>query len=561
MDSIFLLSPDARSRFLRTAGRVLGCSYICLWSPLHHPPSSYLTSMVGWHRDDDSTHPSSSSGSPSRGLFDAYRRSVCDIQHSCIPGLAYKNSLPYFELRDAVLMDLASMRVQRQFYQEAGIKTALFLGCPSGEIELGTTSPSNANMQMNVQKVFSEDFIRQSQLGSAEFIQQAQLGQVLPIPDQSRPSSSFSSSSSSSSLRSRSVGSPEYSSVPLTKASGGSIMPDSALPHYATMEAYGRYRNVLLPSAARDDAEITRAMLAVISSTSFSTTLMSFQTSEPAAGGSVGAFKPYCPALAPKSKTNPSLHGQKMIKKLIKLLTTMNAMRFGAPLQDARTTSNQMHHMISERKRREKLSESFDALRMLLPRGSKKDKASVLDNTKNYLNTLRTQISELDERNRLLEVQLRHQRENEEDGYPNETVQVRITGSSELEERNRLPEVQLRHQGENEEDGDPNEIVQVRITRSSESTSETQRINIGVTVRVECNAIDMILNVLERLKRMRGATLMSVETRKRSSQTNVCMEASLTLQVKCGDCDEEAFKEAVAEAAYSALAASSTTAP
>ncbi|CAL9773057.1 unnamed protein product [Musa acuminata subsp. burmannicoides] len=553
MDSIFLLSPDARSRFLRTAGRVLGCSYICFWSHLYHPPSNYLTSMVGWHRDDDSTHPSSSSGSPSRGLFDAYRRCICDIQHRCVcvPGLAYKNGLPYFELGDADLMDLASMRVQRQFYQEAGIKTAFFLGCPSGEIELGMTSPSNANMQINVQRVFSEDFIRQSQLGSEEFIQQAQLGQVLPIPDQSRPSSS----SSSSSLRSRSVGSPEHSS------SGRSIMPDSALPRHVTMQAYGRYRNVLLPSAARDDAEITRAMIVVISSTSSSTTLMSFQTSEPAAGRSVGAFKPYCPALAPKSNTNPSLHGQKMIKKVIMLLTTMNLTRFEAPMQDARTSSNQMHHVISERKRREKLNESFDALRMLLPRGSKKDKASVLDNTRNYLNTLRTQISELDERNRLLEVQLRHQRENEEDGDPNETVQIRITGSSELEERNRLPEVQLRHQGEEEEDGDPNEIVQVRITWSSESTSETQRINIGVTVRVECNAIDMILNVLERLKRMRGATLVSVETSTRSSQTNVCMKASLTLQVKSGDCDEEAFKEAVVEAAYSALAASSTTAP
>ncbi|CAD5187886.1 unnamed protein product [Musa acuminata subsp. malaccensis] len=551
MDSIFLLSPDARSRFLRTAGRVLGCSYICLWSHLYHPPSNYLTAMVGWHRDDDSTHPSSSSGSPSRGLFDAYRRSICDIQHSCVPGLAYKNGLPYFELGDADLMDLASMRVQRQFYQEAGIKTAFFLGCPSGEIELGMTSPSNTNMQINVQRVFSEDFIRQSQLGSEEFIQQAQLGQMLPIPDQSRPSSS----SSSSSLRSRSVGSAEHSS------SGRSIMPDSALPRHVTMQAYGRYRNVLLPSAARDDAEITRAMIVVISSTSSSTTLMPFQTSEPAAGRSVGAFKPYCPALAPKSNANPSLHGQKMIKKVIMLLTTMNLTRFEAPMQDARTSSNQMHHMISERKRREKLNESFDALRMLLPRGSKKDKASVLDNTRNYLNSLRTQISELDERNRLLEVQLRHQRENEEDGDPNEAVQIRITGSSELEERNRLPEVQLRHQGEEEEDGDPNEIVQVRITWSSESTSETQRINIGVTVRVECNAIDMILNVLERLKRMRGATLVSVETSTRSSQTNVCMKASLTLQVKSGDCDEEAFKEAVVEAAYSALAASSTTAP
>lgn len=33
------------------------------------------------------------------------------------------------------------------------------------------------------------------------------------------------------------------------------------------------------------------------------------------------------------------------------------------------------------------------------------------------------------------------------------------------------------------------------------------------------------------------------------------------LMSQSGDCDEEAFKEAVVEAAYSALTASSTTAP
>jgi hypothetical protein len=34
-------------------------------------------------------------------------------------------------------------------------------------------------------------------------------------------------------------------------------------------------------------------------------------------------------------------------------------------------TSSQLHHMISERRRRERLNESFEALRGLLPPGSK----------------------------------------------------------------------------------------------------------------------------------------------------------------------------------------------
>jgi hypothetical protein len=34
-------------------------------------------------------------------------------------------------------------------------------------------------------------------------------------------------------------------------------------------------------------------------------------------------------------------------------------------------TSSQLHHMISERRRRERLNESFETLRALLPPGSK----------------------------------------------------------------------------------------------------------------------------------------------------------------------------------------------
>ncbi|KAK4396904.1 putative transcription factor [Sesamum angolense] len=62
--------------------------------------------------------------------------------------------------------------------------------------------------------------------------------------------------------------------------------------------------------------------------------------------------------------------------------------------------------MISERRRREKLNESFQILRSLLPPGSKKDKASVLSSTTEYLSSLKSQVEELSKRNQMLESQL-----------------------------------------------------------------------------------------------------------------------------------------------------------
>lgn len=117
MDFVFLLSTDARGRFLQSATRKLGCSYICLWSPLslqskyvtlspllssfRRPSSlsktiyissftayklilgdtsiSHLASIDGWYHEDDSNHRSSSSGSISRRLFKAYQNSLFSI--------------------------------------------------------------------------------------------------------------------------------------------------------------------------------------------------------------------------------------------------------------------------------------------------------------------------------------------------------------------------------------------------------------------------------------------------------------------------------------------------
>lgn len=226
--------------------------------------------------------------------------------------------------------------------------------------------------RMNIQQVFSEDCIQHNSLS----------GDPFPAPDHGRPSSS------SSSLRSWSVGSPEYSSLLLTKA-GAPFMPEvtgeQALvvpPHQMSIaRAYGRHRNyVQLQTPASDDAAITRAMLAAISSPSTSSSPPPLfyqspcqdQVPQSRRSRTVGSFEPYNPALAPKVRSNPAVNGQKMVKTAISILRGIYQIRHEADqVQEARPTSNQLLHMISERKRREKLNESFHALRMLLPPGTK----------------------------------------------------------------------------------------------------------------------------------------------------------------------------------------------
>lgn len=43
MDSIFLLGHEYRLRFLQHAARLLGCAYICIWSPFPDQSSKYAS--------------------------------------------------------------------------------------------------------------------------------------------------------------------------------------------------------------------------------------------------------------------------------------------------------------------------------------------------------------------------------------------------------------------------------------------------------------------------------------------------------------------------------------
>ncbi|KAM0933538.1 putative transcription factor bHLH family [Dioscorea sansibarensis] len=489
MDSIFFLEAEARRLFLRDAGRALGCLYISLWSYIP-PPSNCLVCMDAWFHEDDATQPSTTFLSVPQRLFDAYKRSSCSIQDSSVPGIAFRQGLPYFELRESELITSASFQVQQRFYQEAGVKTAVFLGCNGGEAEIGMpTLMTNTKMQMDIRQLFIE---------------------LIPS-DLSMPSSSPSSS-----LRSVSVGSPDYSPLLLTKPSTTHLADnfrDTATkqatpPYLLSMQAFSQYRQTYFPNKSSEDDAMANAMLAVISSSSSSNS----HPPPPMLNQPVGAFRPYNSSLAPRTdpKNTTWQYSQKMIKMAIALSKRINLMKFKSPvIQEQRPTSNQLHHMISERKRREKLNESFLALRNLLPPGSKKDKASVLAYTKDYLNTLKAEISELQQKNEILEKKL---------------LFTDVTP---------------------ENADDSNEKFKVQITRLSESTSQGQRITLSIDVREECNIIVFVLRVLECLKSMSFITLVSINASTLPSHLHLFSRVTLTLQVEASDWDEASFKETV----------------
>ncbi|KAH0468433.1 hypothetical protein IEQ34_003466 [Dendrobium chrysotoxum] len=394
--------------------------------------------------------------------------------HCYVPGLAFKQGLPYIQLEDSDLMNSASTFAQLEFY-----KKAVFIGCKSGEIELGSLTANNANIQM----LFNQDFINFQR-------SQPQLGDLL-LPDQN-----ILSSSSTSSLKSLSVGSPEYTSFILSNPATDQSGSDQALKqgkpltshHQITMDSFNLYRNILLPSPQSDDAALTRAILAVLSSPQKDVQ----QQEESRVTQASSSFQPFG-SITASFEPNLRLQGQRMIKKSISLLRKMYSLKHAETRRHERLPiSSKLHHVMAERKRRVRINESLRDLRMLLPPGSKKDYVTVLSNTKDYLRTLKVQINELEERNRKLEMVLKSNKQ-----------PAQVT--------------------------DSNERVEIQVIRASESTSESQQIYLLIIVREEVNMIDFLLKVLECLKRM---GIMNMTTIDASSNPTM---ASLTLQVQVWD--------------------------
>jgi hypothetical protein len=101
---------------------------------------------------------------------------------------------------------------------------------------------------------------------------------------------------------------------------------------------------------------------------------------------SKSVFRRYERHLSPRRRLTKPACGQKMFKTAMSVLAKMHtAMRYNHQQQQhqqqlyyqqqqasaAELSGNQLQHMISERKRREKLNDSFRALKTVLPPGSK----------------------------------------------------------------------------------------------------------------------------------------------------------------------------------------------
>ncbi|CAA7397277.1 unnamed protein product [Spirodela intermedia] len=452
-----------------------------------------------------SGQPSCYAGTSGQGQFDLYGGSFCD--QTGLPGFDFKDGLGCLGVDDSSMSSGASGLTRPQFYQvtaQTGVKSMMIAG----------------------------EFVQQSPLG--EFFQ----------PDQNLRSLS------SSSMRSLSVGSP--ASV-------------EQVAHRVTILAYDQFRGVQFPTPTDDDAAMARAMLAVMSSSSSSSSPRLSATSRAwhdrgRSRGGGGAFIPYdptAPAVAgvEARKLSP---GQEMMKRSFSILRGISPMSGGdARLQESRPTTNQLHHMISERKRREKLNESFSDLRTLLPPGTKvrprlalslsffspsssssssylhscrlrlplrlnlispafKDKASVLAGTIEQVKTLRSQISDLEEKNKAMEMSI-------------------------------LPP--------DEEDGSADGVQErIRMTSATEPSSGKQLIELRVTVPAECDMIDPVLHILEFLRKRPEVNLLSLDASIYLRQKNPVRLTILTIRLKGGEeWDEGPFKEAVTRVINEAL--------
>ncbi|XP_062232473.1 putative transcription factor bHLH041 [Phragmites australis] len=239
-------------------------------------------------------------------------------------------------------------------------------------------------------------------------------------------------------------------------------------------------------------------------------------------GGRGGAFRPYVRHLSPRKKPKPGSIGQRAIKAAMSTLARMHMARLAqwqcyqmemvaaAPTE---SNCNQLQHVLSERKRREKLNDSFKALSIVLPPAPKKDKASILIRARDHINTLKSLVSELEEKNRMLV----------------ELQQHRSIGGEDAD--------------------DSGEMIEVDICREAEEGpfERSQICHMKIVVRSGCNAMDVVVGTLQCLKQIGDVRLVAIDTGSGTGLPpgNSFQQATITLQLKSSRWDDNFLKESV----------------
>ncbi|CAL0304781.1 unnamed protein product [Lupinus luteus] len=380
------------------------------------------------------------------------------------------------------------------------------MGCNKEEIELGFSNMSQDDIQTTLRSLFPEEFCRQTQ----------------PIIDPNQPSSS------SSSLRSLSTGSPEYSSLIFNihgtsqpnfpETLGGLITTMPLVSSNITSSIHQQVTQIIpssthqLPTPENEQDAIMRAILHVLTSPTSSTshqnqTHQNLPYTNPQTSS---AFKSYRPSLGPNNMSSPvsNFRRQSMMNRSFVFFRNLSRMR--EHIQATHSTSTQVHHMISERRRREKLNENFHALRSLLPPGTKKDKASILTSAKETLKSLMVEIEKLSLRNQ-------------------ELVSLVPTKESSTQEA--------------EASFSSNERLNVRVSHVPQSSSSEERtVELQVNLRGQVSQVDILISLLEFLKQTQNLSLISME----ATQGNALHQLNFTLRIVEGsEWDKSSFQEAV----------------
>ncbi|WVZ77285.1 hypothetical protein U9M48_025170 [Paspalum notatum var. saurae] len=498
-----------------------------------------------------------------------------------------------------------------------------------------TSGSSPMGLESSLQQVFSEDFFQQSLL--EELLQlpptrPSSPSSSLPSASVDSPAADASTplhlvrtmavtpaaapSSSSGERPQAPVPAPVPVPVPLPP-----LLPRPAPPAVPVLLPFGLHGgHVHFPSAAADDAAMAQAMLDVISASS-SAALM--PTPSPYAGPPPPcsnhrarrwprrstAFRPYSAALAPRAPWRPpggAPAGQRMIKMGMSILRRMHVLRLSreraaggtgtggaaavtvAPrgqrqqhqmeededhLSPAAPTGSQLNHMISERRRRERLNESFEALRGLLPPGSKKDKATVLAKTLDYMNILVSQIADLEARNRSLLESSRAA------AHQQQRTTTTNGGSSKENNNSRRPATSSEQQQAAAmvlqqgltTTGTLSERAHVRVSTSDVADANAASTSSAdapppreLAVRVEARALgdvgELVARALAAIKEAAGRRRLAVVAVDARQPSGGVALASFSLRATAGGFDEAALREAVRKAAEDSSAAAAAAA-
>ncbi|XP_038878717.1 putative transcription factor bHLH041 isoform X2 [Benincasa hispida] len=434
-------------------------------------------------------------------------------------GLAHKHNDPCLKLENSQLQTYASSDVQRQFYLAAGIQTSIFLGSINGEIELGFSNVSLVDIQMIISNLVPGDVVA-PKVSIMELPQPSTKLKLIPSPSPSPSPIPIPNplSSSSSSLRSLSMDSPAES--PFTTADIS--IRQSQLQPSSMDSIFAQARNLQFPSPEALDEAMTRTILAVLSSPACSSSSSVHQPLEKLLPSyhlnvKASAFKKYARVSTPMTTrlNRKSSTRQSLLKRSFAFMRNLNLMRLRERMPTtSRPTSSQLHHVISERRRREKLNDSFQALKSLLPPGTKKDKGSVLTTTREYVSSLKAQVAELSRRNQQLEAQL-----------------LQSAKEEGKKEANFFPQ---------------EERFRVGISQVQESTSEGQIIDLHIATRGESPLINIIIGVLEFLKQLNNVRVVSMEGNTQLTPSSSSINhLTLRLIIEENEWDKSAFQEAM----------------